>query len=232
MKTSDAQLRDRFAAALDEVLPPAPWLEDRVVDALSMRHRPRRRPLGLDTTVGFGRGLRLAAGLVAILIGIATVATLLISARIHLTSVPAGPKTRVQTPSPTPSFTFTPSPAVRSVTWPPGGPVPAPLAGCWQPAFDSETLCLGGYTFEFVVGAVDGNVVVNGDEIDFISDICTQAGTFGFDRYHYTISGTTLTLIRLRDSTSSSSPGSGGLGTQIGNCGWKLEGRWTKLAGG
>ena len=228
MSTKERELKERFAAAIDEVLPPAPWLKARIVDALSRRHR--RRAFGLDTMAGFSPGLRLAPGLVAILIAVATVATLLISSHIHLTSSPAGPNTHVQTPLPTP--TFTPSPAVRSATWPPGGPVPAPLAGCWRPKLDSETLCLGGYTFEFANSSLGGNVVVNGNEIDFISDVCTQAGTFGFDRYHYTISGTTLTLMRLRDATTSSSPGSGGIGTQIGNCGWKLEGRWTQVSGG
>jgi len=229
MNTNDAELRERFAAAIDEVLPPAPWLESRVIDRLPRRHLPRRRSFGLDRFRS-SRGLRLAAGLVAIVLAIATVAALLIGARTHVALVPAGPNAHLQ--SPTPTFTFSPSPAIRSATWPPGGPVPSQLAGCWRPNFNSETLCLGGYTFDFVQASLDGNVVVNGNEIDFISDICTRAGTFGFDRYHYVISGSTLTLVRLRDSSASASPGSGALGTQIGNCGWKLEGSWTKLASG
>src|SRR6266568_1070107 len=82
MKTND-ELRKRFVMAIDEVLPPAPWLETRVIDAV--RRRPRYRPLafGVDALAGFTPGLRLAAGVVAILIAVATVSALLVSGRLH-----------------------------------------------------------------------------------------------------------------------------------------------------
>ncbi len=175
MKTND-ELRKRFVMAIDEVLPPAPWLETRVIDAV--RRRPRYRPLA------FG----------------------------------VDPKTHLQTLSPTPSptFTFTPSPAVRAANWPPGEQVPAELAGCWQPELlqAGDTLCLGGYSFNFG-GDIDGNVVVNGSEIDFISDICTNDAKFGFDRYKYTTTGDTLVLTRI--------------GTL--NCHWGLQRSFKRVAG-
>ena len=217
MKTND-ELRERFVMAIDEVLPPAPWLETRVIDAV--RRRPRYRPLafGVDALAGFTPGLRLAAGVVAILIAVATVSALLVSGRLHTFLVPVSPKTHLQTLSPTPSptFTFTPSPAVRAANWPPGGQVPAKLAGCWQPVLlqAGDTLCLGGYSFNFS-GDIDGNVVVNGSEIDFISDICTNDAKFGFDRYKYTTNGDTLVLTRI--------------GTF--NCHWGLQRSFTRVAG-
>lgn len=217
MKTND-ELRERFVMAIDEVLPPAPWLETRVIDAV--RRRPRSRPLafGLDALAGFTPRLRLAAGVVAILIAVATVSALLVSSRLHTFLVPVSPKTHLQTLSPTPSpaFTFTPSPAVRAANWPPGGQVPANLVGCWRPELlqAGDDLCLGGYSFNFT-GDIDGNVVVNGSEIDFISEICTNDATFGFDRYKYTITGDTLVLTRIAPL----------------NCHWGLQRSYKRVAG-
>ena len=217
MNMSDSELRKRFVMAINEVLPPAPWLESQVIEVTTRRQRHRGFNVGM--AVGLTSGLRLAAGLIAVLIVIATVGALLISARLHSSLVPANPKTHVQTPSATPSpkFAFTPSPAVRAANWPPGGTVPTALAGCWQPKFiDSKyVLCLGGYTWDWIDNSVpNGNVVVNGSEIDFISDVCTNAATFGYDRYSYTITGDTLVLTRSGPRT----------------CGWALQGSWTKVA--
>jgi len=213
MNMSDSELRKRFVMAINEVLPPAPWLESQVIEVTTRRQRHRGFNVGM--AVGLTSGLRLAAGMIAVLIVIAMVGALLISARLHSSLVPANPKTHVQTPSP--KFAFTPSPAVRAANWPPGGTVPTALAGCWQPKFiDSKyVLCLGGYTWDWIESSVpNGNVVVNGSEIDFISDLCTNAATFGYDRYSYTITGDTLVLTRSGPRT----------------CGWALQGSWTKVA--
>lgn len=54
----------------------------------------------------------------------------------------------------------------------------------------------GGTAREQTTGpALAGNVVVNGSEIDFISDSCTGSD-FGFERFTYTLSGDQLVLLR------------------------------------
>ncbi|HXJ48811.1 MAG TPA: hypothetical protein VNF91_06560, partial [Candidatus Acidoferrum sp.] len=149
---------------------------------------------------------------------------------------------------PNPIVPFTPSPAVRASNWPPGGPVPAGLAGAWQPPPSSQicktagwsgcTLYLGGNTFqvgeEYPNGTANngtigpplfGNVVVNGSEIDFISDTCTATGDFGFQRFTYTLNGNTLVIARAQGPGQS-------------NCSWVdlpvlwpfLPGAYTRLS--
>jgi hypothetical protein len=49
--------------------------------------------------------------------------------------------------------------------------------------------------------AASGNVVVNGSEMDFIYDVC------GVDKYHYTLTGDTLVLVRFVDSCHTGLPG-------------------------
>lgn len=161
----------------------------------------------------------------AFLIAVATVAALLVSACSQTPTEAAGGRT--QTPSarppeglatsPSPPQKFTPSPAVRSANWPPGGPVPEHLAGSWQGKY---ALQLGAYTFQFV--GIDGNVVVNGSEIDFMSNDCKAGaiGTpsavpvFGFDRYSYTLTGNNLVLLRV--------------GPYV--CGWHIQGTYLRIA--
>ena len=207
MKTDDSQLQQMFVRATDEVIPPAPWLEAQVVEALQRRRRVRRRVIDLGAIGGFGSGLRLTAGMAALLIAVGTVAALLMSARIlHNPTVPGGSST---TPLPILTVPFTPSPAVRASNWPPGGPVPAQLAGAWQQAPSAQILHLGLYTFQVgdehpddatnggnIGPPLFGNVVVNGSEIDFMSDICTLNGDFGFERFTYTVNGNTLVITR------------------------------------
>lgn len=226
MTLNDTQLQQMFVRATDEVIPPAPWLESRVVDALRRRPGVRRRVIHLGAFGGFGSGLRLAAGLVAILIAVGTVAALLMSARLlQNPTVPGSRSTTVQAQSPSP-HTFTPSPAVRASNWPPGGPVPTQMAGGWQQNPSAQILHLGGYTFE--LGDVQpepnicgycaiGNVVVNGSEIDFIDDTCTLKSAFGFERFTYTLSGNTLVLTRAQGPGQS-------------NCRWLLAGTYTRTA--
>lgn len=209
MTTNDTQLRERFVMAIDEAIPPAPWLEARVTNALQRVPRRRQRAFGLDSAFDFRPSLRLAAGLAAVLIAIAAVAALLMSARVHTPTVPVKKGPTVTSPSPSqaevpwnpPDSTFTPT-TVRLPGWPPGGPVPAELAGSWQPQvhqLKSGVIDLGGYSFLSQI--IGGNAVVNGSEIDFIVDWC------GVDRYHYTLTGNTLVLVRFSSQCGFSFPG-------------------------
>jgi hypothetical protein len=250
MKSNDTELQQMFVRATDEVIPPAPWLEDQIVDALQGRARPRRHAIDFVALRGFGSGLRLAAGVVAILIAVGTVATLLVSTRLlHNPTTPGGRSTVVQTPSPDLIVPFTPSPAVRASNWPPGGPIPAQLAGSWQPPLSSEMcktasmsgciLYLGANTFqvgdEYPNGTANnltigpplfGNVVVNGSEIDFISDICTVKGDFGFERFTFTLNGDILGI------TKAQGPGQSSCTWELGPSLWPfLAGTYTRVSG-
>jgi hypothetical protein len=227
MKTIDSQLRQSFVQATDEVIPPAPWLETQVVDALRQRRRVRPRWRDLGAIGGFGPGLRLAAGLVALLIAVAGVAVLMVSARSHTSTVPGGTSTTIQTPSPSPTATFRPSPAVRASYWPPGEPVPAQLAGSWQSQISSRQIDLGGYTFQprdaSGCACDSGNVEVSASAIYFMTDTCTPSASlnpvnkFGYEKYSYTLTGTTLILVRAPDPGQS-------------NCGFSFQGSYTRIA--
>lgn len=243
MKSNESQLRQMFVRATDEVVPAAPWLEDQVLDVVLRRARPRRGSVVFLALRGSGSGVRFAAGVAAILIAVGAVAALLMSARLlHNSTTPGGRSTVAQTPSPTPIVPFIPSPAVRAGNWPPGGPVPAQLAGAWQPPLSSAMcktagmsgciLHLGGDTFqvgeEYPNGTASngtigpplwGNVVVIGSEIDFISDICTAKADFGFERFTYTLNGNILVIAK--------APGPG-----QSNCSWTTGASfWPFLAG-
>ena len=215
MTTNETQLRERFVMAMDEAIPPAPWLEARVAEAIQRAPRRRQRVFGLDWAFDIRPSLRVAAALAAVLVAIAAVAALLMSARLHPPTVPIKRGPTVISPSPNqaevpwnpPDSTFTPT-TVRSPSWPPGGPVPAELAGSWQPQvhqLKSGVIDLGGYSFLSQI--IGGNVVVNGSEIDFIVDWC------GVDRYHYTLTGNTLVLVRFS-----------------AQCGFTFPGTYTRLA--
>ena len=219
MTTNDTQLRERFVMAIDEAIPPAPWLEARVTEAIQRVPRRRQRAFGLDSAFDFRPSLRLAAGLAAVLIAVAAVAALLMSARLHAPTVPVKRGPTVTSPSPSqaevpwnPSdSTFTPT-TVRSPSWPPGGPVPAELAGSWQPKVHqvkTGVLYLGGYSF--LIQIIGGDVVVNGSEIDFMVDPC------GVDRFSYTLTGDTLVLARIGQLPPA-------------NCAFQIQGTYTRLA--
>ncbi len=205
MKPNESHLRQMFVRATDEVIPPAPWLETRVVDAAERRGTAARQVFNLAALRGFGPGLQLTAGVIAVLIALVAVAALLMSARLlHQPTVPGGRSTSVQTPGGA-IIPFTPSPAVRAAGWPPGGPVPAELAGAWQKSQLTPTLHLAAYSFQLgeerdgpnIDPVAYGNVVVNGSEIDFISDVCTARAQPGLERYSYTLTGNILVLTRL-----------------------------------
>jgi hypothetical protein len=249
MKSTDSHLRQMFVRATDEVIPPAPWLESRVVDAVQQRKRARRNPIALGALGGFGSGLRLAAAVAALAIAVATIAALLMSSRLlHIPTVPGNGSKPVQTPLPAQTIPFAPSPAVRASNWPPGTPVPAQLAGAWQPPLSSEIcklagssgciLHLGAYTFqvgeEYPDGTSDsgtigpplfGNVVVNGSEIDFISDICGAGASFAVERFDYTLNGNVLVITRAPD------PGQSSCTWVVGPSLWPyLAGTYTRLS--
>ena len=231
MKSSDAQLQQMFVRATDEVIPPAPWLEAQVADAVQQRRRARRRVIEFVIPRGFESGVRLAGGLAAIFIVIATVAAVMMSSRlIHNPLMPAAQPPTARTPSQSPLPTFTPSPAVRASNWPPGGTVPTQLAGAWQPENQRNVLHLGGYTWEFGDNEISafgtlcgpgpcyiGNVVVNGSEIDFIDDTCTLKAAYGFERFTYTLTGNTLVLTRAQGPGQSA-------------CRWLLAGTYTRVS--
>jgi hypothetical protein len=229
MKQNDSLLRQMFVSATDEVVPPAPWLESRVADAVHRRGSERRGAVGLGVFGGFGPGLRLTAGLVAVVLAVGVVASVLVSTRLLPNPLVPGNRWIVQTPAQSP-LPFTPSPAVRAGNWPPGGPVPADMAGAWQPANYNNVLHLGGYTFEFgdeyaqsdsgtICGPGPcqiGNVVVNGSEIDFIQDPCGR-GNYGFERFTYKLTGNTLVVTKMLVSGQS-------------NCGLLMAGTYRRVS--
>jgi hypothetical protein len=242
----DRELRHSVERWVEGSAPPAPWLEHRVIATMragsEARHRTKARTWRDISAIGeSGPRLRLAAALVALLIAVATVAALLTSVRLNNNpTTPGGSPTTVPTPSTNLTVPFAPSPAVTAANWPPGGPVPARLAGGWQPPLSAEIcrvsapsdciLHLGVYTFQVgeeylnppppgnVTAPLYGNVVVNGSEIDFISDTCTPSANFGFERFTYTLNGNILVLAR--------APGPG-----QSNCAWTGASIWPLLAG-
>jgi hypothetical protein len=245
--SSDRALRHEIERWVEGAAPPAPWLEQQVIAAVRARaetgHRTGSGPQhDFGALGGFSSGVRLAAGLVALLIALGTVAALLLSARGHNPTGPAGRSTTVHTPLRIRTIPFTPSPAVRAWNWPPGGPVPAQLAGSWQPPLSAQIcraagssgciLYLGAHTFQIgdehpddatnqgTIGPpLFGNVVVNGSEIDFTSDICTVNGDFGFERFTYMLIGNILVITRAQGAGQS-------------NCRWELgPSLWPSLAG-
>jgi hypothetical protein len=239
--SSDARLRREVDQWVESSAPAAPWFEQGVMGAVRAQVETgtrlgRRQRRGRGALDGFGSGQRFAAGLAAVLLAICTVAALLLGTRaLHNLTVPAGRST----PTPNSIVPFTPSPPVRASNWPPGSPVPAQLAGAWQPPQSAQicrvnagncTLYLGAYTFQVgnenlnpgpanagTIGPpLSGNVVVNGSEIDFISDTCTSSSDFGFERYSYVLEGNTLVLTRVSGPSCS---------------GVVLPGLWPTLAG-
>lgn len=96
---SDRQLRTEFVRALDEVLPPAPWLETAVIEELHRVHKLGARDRGLGGVPHRlwsprRQGMRLAAGLVLVAMVIAAAGVFAINRSSWLTRPspePAGP---------------------------------------------------------------------------------------------------------------------------------------------
>jgi hypothetical protein len=236
MKTIDSQLRRMFVEATDEVIPPAPWLETEVIEVLRRPGRVRRSPRDTGEILAFRLGLRLGAGLAALLIALTAVTVLLVSSRIHTSTEPGSGSTTVQVPSPSPNATFVPSPAARASNWPPGQVVPAQLAGSWRAQINSRQIDLGGYSFQLLdpsrcrpdTGTAwicsSGNVVVNGQAIYFITGSCyppagpSYGDHFGYEKYAYSLTGNYLVLTRATADTS------------LPDCGLRLDGTYQRLA--
>lgn len=201
MKTNDNLLKRKFVLAIDEVIPPAPWLENRVIDMVRRNSRPKRRTFGLAGLFVSLPSFRIAAQLMALLLVFAVIAAVLINAHLHTQTVPSRKGHPVPSVSPSaaqPEVPWNPPDSAfipeydRSPSWPPGGPVPDALTGAWQPQvheLKTGVLELGGYSFLIMI--ITGNVVVNGSEIDFIVDWC------GIGRYRYTLTGDTLVLRKI-----------------------------------
>jgi hypothetical protein len=236
MKTIDSQLQRTFVEATDEVVPPAPWLETEVINVLRQPSRVRRSRRDGGSAIGeFRPGVRLTASLAALLIALGGVAVLLMSARNHTAPQPGSKPTTVQIPSPSPRDTFIPSPAVRAPNWPAGQVVPAQMAGSWLAQINSQEIDLGGYTYQILdpsrcrpdTGTAwicrSGNVVVNGQAIYFMTDVCNPPsgnayfGPFGYEKYSYWLAGDSLTLVKTTD-------------TGLRDCGLRLDGTYQRIA--
>ena len=203
--------------------PPSPSFGTRPITDLPGSSRPQ--PLGKSHAAWMGA--------VAALLAVVAVGTLTLGLRaVRMNhTAPAA----VQTHSPSPRSTFTPSPAVRASNWPAGQPVPAQLAGSWQSQFGSRRIDLSGFTDQltdssrcipgtgFPVGVCGyGNVVVNGNAIYFVTDTCFApasqlTGQFGYEEYTYSLTGDSLVLVKADDPGQSV-------------CGFYLQGTYKRIA--
>ncbi|MEP6871765.1 MAG: hypothetical protein ABI939_07930 [Anaerolineaceae bacterium] len=76
--------------------------------------------------------------------------------------------------------------------WPPGGKVPAALSGLWYETSTSSTITLDGNDYKIVEPSqiAHGNVVVNGDEIDFFNGAaCAVKLPGGVGKYRWAVVG-------------------------------------------
>jgi hypothetical protein len=225
MTMTDKDLRRRFVMAVDEILPPAPALESRVRDDLLFERRPGRRTPAGGNIFRPRSGLRFAAGLATVLVGIIVV-SLVFGIRILQPIAPSHQPTPLASPS---AYEFTPTATTRLASWPAGGAVPAELSGCWQsqshPNDPSFEVCLGQYSFDVGRGYSVGNVVVNGTEVDLFSDACGSNVAMPYDGYRYTVSGTRLVLTSLAKLIARGM----GPADSWSSCGWELDGSYSRL---
>lgn len=96
-------------------------------------------------------------------------------------------------PSPTapPVASFSARPTA-AVDWPTGVEVPEALRGIWyEPSYPTKmTLDGNGYTFVQPAAGAHGNVVVNGDEIDFFNgNQCGMSLPRGIGKYRWELVG-------------------------------------------
>jgi hypothetical protein len=94
--------------------------------------------------------------------------------------------------SPVASTISTPSSvaSVPGAAWPQGAAVPAELSGVWYFPLHSSQITLRGTEYEVVQSVLhaSGNVVVNGDEIDFFNGSgCGLALPDGVGRYRWSL---------------------------------------------
>jgi hypothetical protein len=194
---NERQLRTVFRRALDDVLPPVPWLEAAVTENLRRRrtHRsvdiPRKsQPIrtGLPRPV-----VQLAAALLILVLAAVAVVTFLELRYSALQSAPAGALT-------------TPSPSA-----PLGGPVPAELDGAWKQVATDPTvvMILTGTDVSTAgpLGSGVGKVAVNGSEIDFYNGTeCNIALPGGIGKYRWRISAGLLTFSPLNSDPCPRAP--------------------------
>src|SRR5260370_34628277 len=141
MKTNENLLKRTFVLAIDEVIPPAPWLENRVIDMVWRTSRPKRRTFGLAGLFVSRPSFRIATQLMALLLVVAVIAAVLINAHLHTQTVPSRKGHPVPSVSPSaaqaevpwdpPNSAFTPE-HDRQPSRPPGGPLPDALTGAWH----------------------------------------------------------------------------------------------------
>ncbi len=176
---NERELRTAFRRALDDVLPPVPWLEAAVtedqrrrrarrsVDGSLSKTQPRRTVLPRPV-------IQFAAGVLILVLAAATVVTFFELRHTAQQSAPAG---TIASPSP---------------SAPQGGPVPPSLDGAWKQVADpTVVLILSGtdYSSAGPLGSGTGNVAVNGSEIDFFNgSICPTPLPGGIGKYRWTIS--------------------------------------------
>ena len=86
---SDSQLRSRFVAALDEVSPPAPWLNYAIRTSFVEAGRRRISP---QVQLGVRIGLRIAAVVALVILVSAVIAGLLVQHRTVPNPIPASPR--------------------------------------------------------------------------------------------------------------------------------------------
>jgi hypothetical protein len=176
---NDRALKNAFRRALDDVLPPVPWLEAAVTEDL--RARSGRRSVDGNPSktqprrmAWPGPAIQLAAGVLILVLTAAAVVTFLELRYSAPWSAPAG---AITSPSPSP---------------PRGGPVPAQLDGAWKQVADpTVVMILTGTDFSSAgpAGSSAGKVAVNGSEIDFYNGTrCTIALPGGIGKYRWTIS--------------------------------------------
>jgi hypothetical protein len=176
---NDRALKTAFRRALDDVLPPIPWLEAAVAEDLRTRSG-RRSVDGSPSKTQPRRAasprpvIQLAATVLIVVLATAAIVTFLELRFSDVGMAPAGAITR---PSPSP---------------PQGSPVPAQLDGAWKQVRDpTVVMILTGTDFSSAgpAGSSAGKVAVNGSEIDFYNGtLCTIALPGGIGKYRWTIS--------------------------------------------
>jgi hypothetical protein len=108
----------------------------------------------------------------------------------------ATPALSTPTSSPVVVSSASPSASLVAAPWPSGEPVPQDLAGVWRLGTSAGTMRLSGNTYAF--GQSNGNVVVNGNEIDFFNGTgCGLALPDGVGRYSWTLSGREVHFVAL-----------------------------------
>jgi hypothetical protein len=194
---NERALKTAFRRALDEVLPPAPWLEAAVSDHL--RRRGRRRSVDAGPSQSQPRytalprpAIQLAVGALILVLATATLVTVLEMRYSAHGSAPAG---RFTSPSP---------------SAPLGGPVPAQLDGAWRQVDDpTVVMILTGTEFSSAgpLGSGTGKVAVNGSEIDFYNGtLCAFPLPGGIGKYRWTISARVLTFSPLNSDPCPRAP--------------------------